>query len=846
MTMDLAEVDLTNCDREPIHILGAIQPFGFLLATSADWIVQRAANTAPFLGKDTDALIGETLTDIFMPFAIKQIRRRVVMLRTEDAVERIFSLQLREDDRKFDVAVHFSGDQLIIECEPATGDELEVSSTVRSMIQRIDGAPTLNALLRDGARQCRMLTGFDRVMVYRFAESGSGEVVAEALENGIDSFMGLNFPATDIPQQARRLYVRNTFRIICDVNEPSVAIEPRDQPAVDLSLSLLRAVSPIHIEYLKNMGVSASLSISIIVDGRLWGLFACHHHEPRLPSFAERSAAELFGLMFSLVLERKLRAEEMAYEDEARKVSNRLMSAAARDNDRLYDADWIGEIMLDAIPADGVGVMVDGEVSISGMTPSEEQFRQLIGALNQNSKSEVITTTRISEILDEAREYEGRAAGMLAVPISRRPRDYVVMFRAEQLRSVRWAGNAEKSVEYGPNGPRLTPRKSFEEWSELVRGEARPFTPAQIRIANSLRTTLLEVVLRLTEAASEERRQAGEQKNLLIAELNHRVRNILALIRALVGQTGREADDIHSFTRTLDSRIQSLARAHDQLTADQWGPAHLRDLITTEASAYLHGQAERIEMVGPEVTITPDGFTVMALVVHELTTNSTKYGALSDSGKVCVEWRIEDDGALLVDWVEKGGPAVMPPKRRGFGTTIICDSIPHELGGDAEVHYRTAGLEAQFRIPARYVDNAEPSRQGPARPSYSSDAGRANIAGKRILLVEDSALIALDAEDKLIDLGASEVVLAASNKAALRAIEADGIDIAMLDFNLGRETSTPTAERLRDAKIPFIFASGYGGEDTVPVEFRGVPMVVKPYAADQILQGFAQLGSNDE
>ncbi len=835
-------VDLTNCDREPIHIPGAIQPFGFLLALSAEWMIERAANTEAYLGSSPRGLIGMPATEILKTSAVRLLRDRIANLRGEDSVERMFSVHLLNDNSLFDVAVHRTGRTIILECEPAKGDEIEVSSMVRGMVARLGATEQVGSILREGARQLRMLTGFDRVMVYRFDPDGSGEVVAEALEPGIDSFHGLHFPATDIPQQARALYVRNFFRIIADIDDMPKPIEPvgASEP-LDLSMSLFRAVSPIHIEYLRNMGVRASLSVSIVVDGEFWGLFACHHYSPRLPSFAERSAAELFGQMFSLLLGNALRKEASEYEERARKISDRLMAAAAQDAARLNDAEWMGDLVLEAIPADGVGVSIDGGASLSGLTPSNDEFLRIVQELKRREVTQVFSTQNIDAMLPGAGDYAHRAAGLLAIPISRRPGDYVVLFRAEQLRSVRWAGNQAKHVEYGPNGARLTPRKSFEEWSNLVRGEAKRFEGPEVRVAEALRTSLLEVVLRLTEAASEERRRSGEQQKLLIAELNHRVRNILALIRALIGQTNREAVSVKEFVGTLDSRVQSLARAHDQLTAEQWGPGPLKELLSTEASAYLSEAADRLIVEGPDVTVAPTAFTVMALVFHELVTNAAKYGALSDSGSVHVRWALDDAGDLKIEWDESGGPAVMPPKRRGFGTTIIHDSIPHELGGEANIEYRTAGLHARFSLPARYIAGIV---EGGSAKIESKPRGMENlkvIEGRHVLLLEDSALIALDAEDKLRELGAREVTVTASNAGAAAAIDTGEIQLAMLDFNLGKENSVPTATRLSEEKIPFVFASGYGGDDTIPQQFADIPVILKPYARQQIAEALAKV-----
>jgi len=838
-------VDITNCEREPIHVLGTIQPFGFLVAVSSDWLVSRvSSNIAEFTGAERDDVLGRPLFEVFHPEAVHLIRNRVAMLRGADAVERMFSVDLLAGRPPFDLAVHFSGSSVVIEAEPAKGDEIEVASLVRSMIGRLQASETMAAFYREGARQVRALTGFDRVMVYRFDASGSGEVVAEALRPGVDSFLGLNYPASDIPAQARALYLRSVFRIIADINAEPARVEPQLNPAgeaLDQSLCVLRAVSPIHIEYLRNMGVAASLSISIIVEGRLWGLFACHHYAPRLPSFAQRSAAELFGQMFSMMLESRERREAAEYEATARGVADRLMAAAAQDNELLSNAQWLGEIIFDTIPADGVGVYLNGAVSLSGLTPNKSEFMEVVSTLNRLAASQVFTTDHIAGFLPGAAAYANKAAGLLAVPVSRSPRDYVVLFRSERLRSVRWAGNQEKDIEYGPNGPRLTPRKSFEEWSELVKGKAAPFTTAERRVAETLRTALLEVVLRLSESAGADRQRAHEQQELLIAELNHRVRNILALIRGLIGQSRRADLDTKSFVATLDDRVQALARAHDQITADRWGPARLIDLIETESAAYLGGKRDRIKLTGPNVLVDPTAFTALALVFHELLTNAAKYGALADSGTVHIDWKVDPDGSLLIEWRETGGPAVTAPTRRGFGSTIIERSVPYDLGGRADIRYRLSGFEADFCIPSRFVVSVLPAaiKTKPAGPVRR--ASGEPLSGKTVLLVEDSMIIALDSEDALRALGASQVMVAASIAQARSLMEDTRFDVAVLDFNLGIETSLPVADALNDAKVPVIFATGYGDGIDLPERFAKAPVIKKPYNADDLAASFAKL-----
>ncbi|MEP2236600.1 MAG: HWE histidine kinase domain-containing protein [Alteripontixanthobacter sp.] len=827
------KVDLTNCDREPIHIPGGIQPIGFLIAITADWLISRAANTEQFTGRAPESLLGQPLKTVFTPKALAQLRTRISSLRGPDAMERIMALPLMEDGASYDLAVHFSGNSIVIECEPSQGDDIDVSSFVRNTIGRFAATDGVDALLKEGARQFRALVGFDRVMIYRFADDGSGEVVAQALSSGIDSFMGLHFPATDIPQQARALYVRNTFRIVGDVNrEPAPIVQLSGDEPLDLSMALFRAVSPIHLEYLRNMGVRASLSVSIIIEGRFWGLIACHHHSPRMPNFGERSTAELFGRLFSLELERALRAKESDYESGARRISNRLMASAAQDQSLLKDAEWLGDLVSDSIPCDGVGVFIEGETAFSGSRPDPEDFGKILKALNAQAAQQIYHSSRITDFVPGAEEYADRAAGLIAIPISHSPRDYVILFRKEKLQTVRWGGKQEKERTEGNGEIRLSPRKSFDTWTQQVRATAEPFTSTQLKIADALRTTLLEVVLQLSEAAAQEKRRASEQQQLLIGELNHRVRNILALIRALMNQTKREKGSTKDVIKTLDHRVQALANAHDQLTADNWAPADLAGLIETEFSAYIGQDGKRLTLSGPPVAIVPEAFTIMALVIHEMTTNAAKYGALSDSGNVDIGWSLDDAGDLDIEWRESGGPAVQAPERRGFGTTVIETSIPHELGGSAQVDYRTAGLRAHFSIPSRYVDLSSSAPDPGSK--IPENMAALSLADRHILLVEDNMIIALDAEDMLTEQGAAHVHLASSIGAAMKIIESEQVDCAMLDFNLGSETSEPIADALIQKGIPFILASGYGGGESIPKKLADIPLVTKPYTEEAI------------
>lgn len=847
---DTVPVDLSNCDREPIHILGAIQPVGFLLALTADWIVKRAsANLADFLGVSPDEVIGQPLTESFSGKSIHDLRNRSAMLRTADSVERLFGVELMPDRGRFDVAIHLSAGQVVIEAEPSAGEVGDVTGMVRSMITRLDQCADLNAFFREGARQVKALIGFDRVMVYRFSPDGSGEVVGEACKPGIGRFLGLHYPASDIPAQARTLYTRNLLRIIADVDATPVPVVPQLDEAgepLDLSLSVLRSVSPIHIEYLKNMGVAASMSISIIVEGRLWGLFACHHYSPRCPTFDRRSVAELFAQMFSMRLESRERQEVMEFERRARDISDQLLGAVASDESLLRDPDWLADILTHAIPADGVGVWLSGNYAFSGSTPPTDDFRRIIRALNATAAGKVFATDNIGSLVPNAEAFAGQAAGLLAIPVSRSPRDYVVLFRTEMIRSVRWAGDPHKPVTYGPNGPRLTPRESFAEWAELVRGRSQPFTRSQLRVAETLRATLIEVVLRLADEATAERQQATARQEVLIAELNHRVRNILGLIRGLIRQSQPADPAVKDFVRVVDGRIHALARAHNQITEDHWGPASLDALIDAEAAAF-EANEDRINRQGDPVMLNPQAFSTLALIMHELVTNSAKYGSLSvDEGSVDLSWSRNERGDLCIEWRDRNGPAVSPPTRRGFGTTIIARSVPYDLGGEAKVRYEPGGFEADFLIPARHVSEQRSDARTMIRfprstPGHREEPPADLLNGHRVLLVEDSLIIALDAEDIAVRLGADEAVTAASVSAALDLIAAEPPTIAILDINLGSSTSFAIADELLERQVPFMFATGYGEQAQFPDQHRGRPVVQKPYTIENVARAIAEL-----
>ena len=832
-------VDLSNCDREPIHILGHVQDFGCLVAVSADWIIAHAStNCADKLGFDAEAMIGAPFGDIFPSGLAHDLRTRMQTLANENASARLFSYPVFGDARRFDVSIHASGHLTVLEFEPRADEpgDRDDAAQVQGLIARVARHDEMESMAREAARGLKLLCGFDRVMVYRFEEDDTGTVIAEAAGPGMESFLGLRYPASDIPKQARALYCRNMLRLIADVDGAIHPIIPDVMPngdRLDLSLSVARAVSPIHLEYLRNMGVGASMSVSILRQGKLWGLFACHHNTPRYIDFEKRSAVELFGQLFNYELAQLEMNEELQRADKSRALHDRLMVKVSSGVDLATTLDTIGADIEEVIDFDGISIFSNGHYVAQGPAPTAEEFAGLARFLNTTQAGHIYSTDCISARYAKGDDFVERAAGMLALPISRQPRDYIVLFRRELVQTVSWAGNPDKPVEIGPHGSRLTPRKSFEAWQEVVRGRCAPWTRAERRAADALRVTLLEVVLKIADETNVVRKRAQEQQELLIAELNHRVRNILNLIRSIVAQGRGSGVSIDEYCRVLDNRIYALARAHDQLTGTKWSWVSLRSLIDNEVTAFLMERAARVSVVGDDVDLSPSAFTCLALVVHELVTNSAKYGALSnETGTVDMAIARRPDGRLSITWREKGGPAVNAPTRRGFGTTIIERSVPFELKGEVDVRFKVTGMEADFVIPESHV------REGAATSAGTVAADEEAAVDVRLdgpaLVVEDNLIIAMDASDMLGDLGAEPVITASRVSDALRELDAHDFTFALLDVNLGEETSAAVARACAERGILTLMATGYGAEEAAVEDLPDLPTLQKPYTSEHL------------
>ena len=837
-------VDLSNCDREPIHVPGSIQPHGCLLAcdATAARVLRHSANAVAMLGLDGEPN-GASLDAVLGLNAAHAVRNTLARSGEPTRAALSFGMGL-SSGRIFDIAAHRHESSVLIEFEPVEADGMHPLEMARSMIGRVFALDHVDRLVRDTARLIQAMLGYDRVMVYQFSHDGSGKVVSEAKRTHLESFLGQYFPASDIPQQARTLYLRNTIRIIPDIDFEPIGLMPVLDDSgnpLDLSYAHLRSVSPIHCEYLRNMGVAASMSISIVVDGALWGLIACHHYSPRKLSMSRRVAAEMFGEFFSLHLHTLKQKHKLEAAMRARQLLDRF----------LRDAAWAADIeamlrgglddFASLVPCDGVGMWLNGRWSGRGSGPPEAAISGLVDFIGSVADGKVWATHALASLLPGAEDYSDACSGVLAIPLSQRPRDYLLFFRKELVHTLNWAGNPDKAYQTGPLGDRLTPRKSFAIWKETVHRQAEPWSDAAHEIAEAARVALVEVVLHHNELLADERSRADLRRRMLNEELNHRVKNILAVIKSVVNHPSRDGESLDGYAASLRGRIQAIAHAHDQVIRGDGGGS-LRDLVHAELIPYQNTGCA-VEVDGPPALLDARAFAVLALVLHELATNAAKYGVLSgQDGRLAVRWRYELEGDCAIEWRESGGPPVTPPDRPGFGTQLIKRSIPFDLGGRVRLDYLPDGLHATFHIPATYVAREAPAPSSRAAPVTAPPAVRkADVSGARVLVVEDQLLIAMDLEQILGGHGVAQVDTAASPAEALRKLQAFTPDVAILDVNLGGESCAPVADELARRQIPFAFATGYSDRSQIPERFLAAPVVRKPFEADSVIGQVSEL-----
>jgi len=561
-----AVVDLNDCDREPIHIPGTIQPFGVLFVLDEEMkVTQVSDNVSDHLSLGVAESLDRPLSAIVDPSDAEEVRSVLREQRWQDANP----LSISAGGKRFDGIVHRHEGAAILELEPnpETPDQRSIHHPFRAALLRVQRASTLHELAEIITEEMRRTTGFERVMFYRFHEDGSGSVDAEAKDAAHEPYLGLRYPASDIPVQARRLYLQKWLRLIFDADQKTARIVPAlrsDTGApLDLSFSVLRSVSPIHIEYMKNMGVRASMSISLVVRDQLWGLISCLNHTgPRRVSHRMRSACEFMGRLASLQI--------ASFEDRAL-IASRASRRATADALHSSMKEATGNVLaalvaqpralMELVGASGVAVVENGEPVTGGDVPTADIIREVARWLEERGDLRPFASDSLAIDFPPALAASDVASGLLTFAL---PDARLMWFRPEIIQTVNWAGDPTKPVD-AEVGTRLRPRHSFALWKQEVRGRSRPWTPSDLEAADELQRRATEVDLQ-RRLVSEQR--AVRARDEMLAVVSHDLGNPLSVILLEVAHLLRHLPESEDHrTRTLGESVALIRRSTMRMKA---------------------------------------------------------------------------------------------------------------------------------------------------------------------------------------------------------------------------------------------------------------------------------------
>ena len=579
-----APVDLTNCDREPIHIPGAIQPHGVLLALQEPdlTILQVSENVADHFGRRVEDVLAQSLAALLDDASVAEVRVALGHHGSD-----VNPLRLAGCGKLWDGVVHRHDGAVILELEPTADPSFEqnVQRALRRVLTGVQFANSLPELCRNIAKQVRYMTGFERVMLYRFDEEEHGRVDAEAKDEALEPYLGLHYPASDIPSQARQLYLRNWIRLIPDARYTPSRLTPALRPdtgmPLDLSCAVLRSVSPIHLEYMANMGIRGAMSISLVVRDRLWGLISCASHtQPRHIPYALSSACEVLGRLTSLQIA-ALEEREAADLRAARRDTQCVLAEAMRSEDGVLEGLLARSAeLLSLVNATGAAVASGGTCLTCGRTPEPTVITGLVDWLDSRGAVEPFATGSLPALCPAAMHAKDVASGLLTFALPGTPTRRVLWFRPEMPWTVHWGGDPRKPVDTDDR-MRIHPRRSFALWKEEVRLRSSPWTASEIEAAQDLRRSAVEIDLE-RQVLCEQR--AVRARDDLVAVVSHDLKNPLGVIQmqvALLRSMAGADDEPSCRVRASAERIQRSVDRMDALIHD------LLDLAKIEAGRFV-------------------------------------------------------------------------------------------------------------------------------------------------------------------------------------------------------------------------------------------------------------------
>lgn len=496
-TFSPREVVETECDRYNFETPGKIQSHGALLLLQEPSlvVVQLSQNALKILGVDHKVMINQPILN-FLTEPSKNILAKA--LKSTD-LSMVNPVRLDFNGKLNDAIFLRKDGFLYIEIEPITADaednnEAYQMASMQAM-EKFQNAVFPEQLIELITNEIREVTNFDRVMFYKFDEDYNGKVIAESSVRGVDSFLNLHFPASDIPKRVRDLYLTTKSRYLPDLHEPQVPLFPELNPitkkGTQMGMTILRAVAPTHIEYMLNLGINSSLSFNIVKDGKFYGMIACHHYSGKLVPYVNRLVCEQMVEMFITML---VQLDNESLQIAQLKPFKESALTTLRSNIKEAKTD-----LLAMTNADGAAIYIKNELHTFGYTPSQEQVLSLIGLLSDSAynilyekdSSGIFVTNKLSAYLNGAEKIKHAASGLIAIPISKTSNEFILWFRPEQIITAAWAGNPDQAINIDEKTMRVSPRKSFAAWKKNVEGSSLSWEAPEIQMATELRDALL-------------------------------------------------------------------------------------------------------------------------------------------------------------------------------------------------------------------------------------------------------------------------------------------------------------------------------------------------------------------
>lgn len=681
------KVDLSNCDKEPIHLTGNVQPHGFLLIFDQETLIleQLSENTGNYLEAGPDELPGKSLAF----FLGQEVAETEEQIKTNST---FYPRLLHIREKPFFVFIHKSSGKLILECEPYVTlkekEHLQYNAVLSSFQAKLNDPETVVSTAGFVAGVLQSILEYDQVYVLKFDQDHNAEVIAEKVKQGNQSFLGHHFPASDIPAPARALLEVKHIRHIPDIEATPAAIIPYLNPStgnpVDVLQSELRYPSVIHLEYMKNMDSAASISFSVLVKGKLWGLISCNNKKPFLVNLHKRQLCgqlvKAFGNIISGIKEKRDLQEYKNYKRAEKKLIEKLVQKP--DFTEVLGSRSLN--LLSFTEAGGAAVLLDNRAYTIGLTPDETDLKELASWLSSHNSDSCFCTRELPSHTKRATRYQERACGLLALEISRFNREYIFFFKPEIKEKRIWAGNPEKPA--AGKDLQLHPRKSFEKWEETVKGKSKPWTLNETEIAQIFLQDLIAVRLRDQnrnlgelneeyEAATNDLVIKNKQMEDFTRIITHNLRSPLANMQALhsiyLDNPTRMSPDFfmdkiniacQNMLATIDDLNEVLkTKTGSELHTEKVSilPLIEKVLQSLEATINTKGAEIKTELLAPGIYTTK---AYMESILHNLISNALKYASPERKPEVIIKtWHDEgsfnlsvSDNGLGIDLARQG------------------------------------------------------------------------------------------------------------------------------------------------------------------------------------------------